>query len=133
VSAIIQPFHDEIPELRLDHFCKLRENKRLPVAIPLKVNFLSSGRIAHVCTLDVSSSGARLHSAGHQFDTGDVILLQWRIERARARVVWVGDDFRKRCQVGIECLELDRVFWKEEKITPPQPELCRQINFRARR
>jgi hypothetical protein len=132
VSAIIQALSDEIQELKLEYFHKLREQRR-PVAIPLRVNFLSSGRTAHVCTLDVSPTGARLHSAGHQFHPGDVILLQRWIERAHARVVWVGDDFRKRYQVGIECLELDKVFWKEEKIAAPQPEPVRQTHSRYRR
>jgi PilZ domain-containing protein len=118
---------NEPSESKLEFLCKLRENKRRPVAIPLKVNFLSSGRIAHVCTLDVSPTGARLHSAGHHFHPGDVILLQRRIERAHARVVWVGEE---SCQVGIECLEVDKVFWKEEKLAAAN---CRHITFRFRR
>lgn len=115
MSLTHDPLHHDVPELKLEYFCKLRENKRLPVAIPLKVNFLSSGLTAHVCTLDVSSSGARLHSAGHQFRPGDVILVQRRIARAHARVVWVGDSSRARFQVGIECPELEKFFWREQR------------------
>jgi PilZ domain-containing protein len=110
-----RPIDNEPSELKLEHFCKLRENKRLPVAIPLKVNFLSSGLTAHVCTLDVSSTGARLHSAGHRFHPGDVILLQRLISRAHARVVWVGDTSGAKGQVGIECPELEKFFWREQR------------------
>ena len=107
MSVTHRPRKDE--ELKLEYFRKHREERR-PVAIPLKVNFISSGRIAHVCTLDVSPTGARLHSAGHHFRPGDVILLQRRIHRAHARVVWVGEQSR---QVGIECLEVEKVLWQE--------------------
>jgi hypothetical protein len=115
VSLTQRSLHHDALELKLELFCKLRENKRLPVAIPLKVNFLSSGRTAHVCTLDVSSTGARLHSAGHQFLPGDVIVVQRRIERAQARVVWVGDAESANGQVGIECPELEKFFWRERR------------------
>jgi hypothetical protein len=126
VSVTHTPLKNEPSELKLEYFYKLREERR-PVAIPLKVNFISSGRVAHVCTLDVSPTGARIHSAGHHFRPGDVILLQRRIERAHARVVWVGEASR---QVGIECLDQDKVFWQEEKIAATS---CRHTNFRFRR
>ena len=119
MSVTHLPFNDESSELKLEHFHKLREERR-PVAIPLKVNFLNSGRSAHVCTLDVSPTGARLHSAGHRFRPGDVILLQRRVQRAHARVVWVGEQSH---QVGIECLEVDKVFWQE------QPKSTRSRDF----
>jgi len=128
VSAIHQSAENGFSELKLELFCKLRENKRLPVAVPLKVNFLSSGRTAHVCTLDVSSTGARLHSAGHQFRPGDVIVLQRRIERVHARVVWVGQSSGAKFQVGIECPDLEKFFWREQR-TPS----ARHIAFRFRR
>jgi hypothetical protein len=115
VSATHLPLNAESSELKLEHFHKLREERR-PVAIPLKVNFISSGRTAHVCTLDVSPTGARLHSAGHHFRPGDVILLQRRIARAHARVVWVGEESH---QVGIECLEVVKVFWQEQQKNTP--------------
>jgi hypothetical protein len=111
VSASHRPRKDE--ELKLEYFRKHREERR-PAAIPLKVNFISSGRVAHVCTLDVSPTGARLHSAGHHFRPGDVILLQRRIRRVHARVVWVGEQSR---QVGIECLEAEKVVWQEQQKT----------------
>lgn len=119
MSAILQPLSKETSDLKLEYFHKVREERR-PVVIPLRVNFLASGRTAHVCTLDVSPTGARIHTAGHHFHPGDEILLQWRVERARARVVWVGESFHRRSQVGIECLELHKVFWKEEKIASRQ-------------
>jgi len=103
--------------LKLEHFYKLRE-ERLPVAIPFKVNFLSSGKIAHVCTLDVSPNGARILAAGHHFRPGDVILLQRRIDRAHARVVWVGEAGRRKGQVGIECPDLAKVLWRESRNDP---------------
>jgi hypothetical protein len=131
VSAILQPLSKETPELKLEYFYKLREERRA-VVIPLRVNFLASGRTAHVCTLDVSPTGARIHTAGHHFHPGDEILLQWRVERARARVVWVGESFHRRSQVGIECLELHKVFWKEEKIAKPQAP-ARHIHSRLRK
>ena len=119
VSATHRPRNDE-SELKLEYFCKLRDGKRRPVAIPLKVNFISSGRTAHVCTLDVSPTGARIHTAGHHFRPGDVIMLQRRIHRTHARVVWVGEASR---QVGIECLEVDKVFWQEQ----PKAIACRDF------
>ena len=128
MSAILHPLGHESPELKLEHFHKLRE-ERLPVAIPFKVSFLSSGRIAHVCTLDVSPSGARILSAGHLFHPGDVILLQRLIHRAHARVVWVGEVGKRKGQVGIECPELEKVLWRENRKDP----LCRSITFRFRR
>jgi len=103
--------------LKLEHFYKLRE-ERLPVAIPFKVNFLSSGKIAHVCTLDVSPNGARILAAGHHFRPGDVILLQRRIDRAHARVVWVGEAGRRKGQVGIECPDLAKALWRESRNDP---------------
>jgi hypothetical protein len=131
VSAILQPLGTETPDLKLEYFHKVRSERR-PVVIPLRVNFLSSGKTAHVCTLDVSPTGARIHTAGHDFQPGDEILLQWRVERARARVVWVGEGFHRRSQIGIECLEVERVFWKEERIAQPQ-EPAPKIKHRFRR
>lgn len=118
----------DIPELKLEHFHKLRE-ERLPVAIPFKVNFLSSGKVAHVCTLDVSPNGARILAAGHHFRPGDVILLQRRIDRAHARVVWVGESGRRKGQVGIECPDLEKVLWRENR----KESACCSITFRFRR
>ena len=128
MSVIHQPLGLESLELKLEYFYKLRE-ERLPVAVPFKVNFLSSGKVAHVCTLDVSPNGARILSAGHHFRPGDVILLQRRIERAHARVVWVGEEGRRKGQVGIECPDLEKVLWRENR----KDSACRTITFRFRR
>ena len=117
MSVTHSPLSHEPSELKLEHFYKLRE-ERLPVAIPFKVNFLSSGKIAHVCTLDVSPNGARILAAGHHFRPGDVILLQRRIDRAHARVVWVGEAGRRKGQVGIECPDLAKVLWRESRNDP---------------
>ena len=92
---------------------KLRE---LRVGLQLEVRVWgldSSGRpFSHtVTTKEISALGARLKDiAGVQ--KNDVIGVQYRDQKARFRVVWVGEANTERSgEVGIECVEPGKCIW----------------------
>lgn len=85
------------------------------MVLPLRIwGMEASGKpfsgLAH--TLDVTREGARLGGVRNIFKVGDIIGVQYRHNKGRFRVAWVGEP-NSRCstQVGLEVVEHGRDFW----------------------
>jgi Tfp pilus assembly protein PilZ len=66
-------------------------------------------------TLDVNCSGACMGGIQSSLALGDVIGIQYKHQKARCKVVWVGPaGTPKQGQIAVECLEKDRIPWAPE-------------------
>jgi len=74
----------------------------------------------HVCTADISGTGASLAGVSAQLALGDTIGLQFRNRQARFRIVWITPASESAAtRVGVECLQPDKNPWP---VTPPGEE-----------
>jgi PilZ domain len=65
-------------------------------------------------TAEVSAKGARLEGITCLKQVGDVIGVQYRNQKARFRVVWIGvKGTPEEGQIGIACLDSDKCIWAE--------------------
>jgi hypothetical protein len=64
-----------------------------------------------VSTVDISPSGARLKGVNLGLQAGDIVGLQYGIEKARCRVIWVGEHQDTNAQIGITMLQPSKRFW----------------------
>jgi len=65
-------------------------------------------------TLEISGKGARLEGVTCLQQVGEIVGVQHGNQKARFRVVWVGKKGTgEEGQIGITCLEPDRVIWAE--------------------
>jgi hypothetical protein len=92
------------------------------------------------CTYDISARGARISGLRCVKGEGEIIAVERGRNKAFCRVVWVGEAGSElRSQVGIQCLETDRLMWEaelrdmEEVYDPIQREmkLCRLNSMSA--
>src|SRR5438270_250950 len=89
-----------------------RKNSRTKMVLPLRVwGTDATGKtfmlMAH--TLDVSPTGARLGGFRSQVAPGDVVGVQYRMQKQQFRVAWVGRPGTSRdSQIGIEYLDRER-------------------------
>jgi hypothetical protein len=95
-----------------------RTKSRIEMALPVRIFGLdSAGKpfAQSTQTLDVSRSGARLGGVRGTVALGDVIGLQYKQQKARCKVIWVGRaGSPKQDQIAVECLEKDRIPWAPE-------------------
>ena len=64
------------------------------------------------CTLDLNPSGAKLYGVRCLKGQGDIITLQYKKNRARFEVVWIGEPRSSRDgQLGIRNLDPGNNFW----------------------
>jgi hypothetical protein len=95
-----------------------RTKNRIEMTLPVRIFGLdSAGKpfAQSTQTLDVNRSGARLGGVRGAVALGDVIGLQYKQQKARCKVVWVGHaGSPKQDQIAVECLEKDRVPWALE-------------------
>jgi len=92
--------------------------KRIHVALPIRVTYRDSANRACLemsCTYDISERGARVGGLRCVKQKGDVIAVERGRSKAFCRVVWIGEpDSDRRGQIGIECVESDRILWEAE-------------------
>jgi len=95
-----------------------RKKNRIEMALPVRIFGLdSAGKpfAQATQTLDVNRNGARLCGVRGSVALGDVIGLQYKQQKARCKVVWVGHaGSPKQDQISVECLEKDRIPWAAE-------------------
>jgi hypothetical protein len=95
-----------------------RKSQRTKMVVPVRVRLVGAksaegAQIAH--TLDANESGVRLGGFRGELDSGDVIEIQHRHERATFRVVWVrAMENSSEKQIGAECVEADKNIWGQE-------------------
>jgi len=96
-----------------------RLNKRVHVALPIRIicwDRENKPGVQVACTYDISPHGARVSGLPQIKEVGDIVAVErGRSGRAFCRVVWVGEENSElRGQIGIECVEPDRVLWETE-------------------
>jgi hypothetical protein len=120
-----------------------RLDKRIHIALPIRVTYWDSENkpcLELACTYDISARGARISGLRCVKGEGEIIAVERGRNKAFCRVVWVGEAGSElRSQVGIQCLETDRLMWEaelrdmEEVYDPIQREmkLCRLNSMSA--
>ena len=95
-----------------------RLDKRIHVALPVRVTYWDNANkpcLEMACTYDISARGARVTGLRSVKAAGEVVAVERGRSRAFCRVVWVGeDDTELQGQVGIQCVEPDRMMWEAE-------------------
>lgn len=95
-----------------------RIDKRIHVALPIRVTYWDSEHkpcLEMACTYDISSRGARVTGLRCVKGEGEIIAVERGRNKAFCRVVWVGEpNSELRGQVGIQCVESERVMWEAE-------------------
>ena len=73
-------------------------------------------RSAMACTYDISARGARITTPRFVNEVGEIIAVERGHDKAYCRVVWVGEpNSRRRGQMGIQCVETERLLWDTER------------------
>src|SRR3954468_6336897 len=92
-----------------------RIDDRVPATLSIRVwGMDSTGRpfSSQARTIDVTRTGARITGLEHVCQKGDVIGIQCGEQKARFRVVWVGNSGSARAgQVGVHCVESGKYIW----------------------
>lgn len=95
-----------------------RTKRRIEMVLPVRIWGLdSAGKpFAQAAqTLDVNRTGARVGGVRGSIALGDVIGIQYKQQKARCKVVWLGHPGTpKQDQIAVECLEKDRIPWAPE-------------------
>jgi hypothetical protein len=89
-----------------------RKNSRTKMVLPLRVwgtDANGNPFVQLVHTLDVSARGARLAGFRAAVSAGDIVGVQYRLQKSQFRVAWVGRPGSvKSDQIGIEYLEAEK-------------------------
>ncbi|MGA9039950.1 MAG: PilZ domain-containing protein [Terriglobales bacterium] len=110
-----EPLPTQHPEQALPE----RLDKRIQVALPLRVTYWDHDNKPcpdMACTYDISPRGARITGLRSVQEAGDIIAIErTRNNKTFCRVIWVGKpNSELRGQVGIECVETERMMWGAE-------------------
>ena len=92
-----------------------RIDDRVPNELSIRIwGMDSAGRpfSSQARTIDITRTGARITGIDHICQKGDVIGIQHGEQKARFRVVWVGNPgSAKAGQVGVHCVESGKYIW----------------------
>lgn len=91
-----------------------RLGERVKSVLPVRLYGMDcTGKAFNVMvrTVDISPSGARLQGVELALQPGDIVGLQYGVEKARCRVVWVGEHQDTHAQVGLTMLQPAKRFW----------------------
>jgi len=92
-----------------------RVDDRVPATLSIRIwGMDSTGRpfSSQARTIDVTRTGARITGLEHTCQKGDVIGIQCGDQKARFKVVWVGNSgSAKAGQVGVHCMESGKYIW----------------------
>ena len=95
-----------------------RLDKRIHVALPVRITYWDHENkpcLELACTYDISARGARVTGLRCVKQEGDIIAVERGRSKAFCRVVWIGEpNSELRGQVGIQCVESDRMMWEAE-------------------
>lgn len=73
-----------------------------------------------VTTRDISRQGALLQGIQGRFKSGETISLTYKNNKARFRVVWMGDMGTKRAgQIGVQSIDPAKCIWEAPILPPP--------------
>jgi hypothetical protein len=91
-----------------------RLGERVKSVLPVRLYGMDcTGKAFNVMvrTIDISPSGARLNGVELPLQPGDIVGLQYGVEKARCRVVWVGEHQDTHAQLGLTMLQPSKRFW----------------------
>ncbi|MGE0405562.1 MAG: PilZ domain-containing protein [Candidatus Korobacteraceae bacterium] len=91
-----------------------RLDRRIPVQLHLQIEGDDSrGKHFSVpaTTIDISRVGARLSPLSQPVLANAIVDVSYEGQRARCRVIWMGNSPEERGQVGIRCMDESRVPW----------------------
>ncbi|GAC1431348.1 MAG: hypothetical protein NVS1B11_12230 [Terriglobales bacterium] len=95
-----------------------RSHSRVSVVLPLRITYWDDEnrpRADTACTYDISLRGACITGLHSEQRTGEIIAIERGKSKAFCRVVWVGKrNSSREGQVGIECVEAERLLWETE-------------------
>jgi hypothetical protein len=95
-----------------------RSAKRIHLALPIRVSYWDRGNklcLEMACTYDISARGARISFLQCVKEAGEIIAVERGRSKVFCRVVWIGEASSKlRGQIGIQCVESNRVMWEAE-------------------
>jgi hypothetical protein len=95
-----------------------RNDRRIHVALPVRVTYWDSENkpcLDMACTYDISAHGARVTGLRYVKQAGEIIAIERGRNKAYCRVAWIGaPDSALHGQIGIQCVESDRVMWDAE-------------------
>jgi hypothetical protein len=98
------------------HNPEQRREKRLHVAVPVKLSLTPDGANYQLCcTYEISMVGARLVAVSGITKVGQIVWLQRHNRRAKYKVIWIGQKETAHAhQVGVEAVETANVIWENE-------------------
>ncbi len=95
-----------------------RLDKRIHVALPIRVTYWDKENkpcLDLACTYDISARGARVTGLRYVKEAGEIVAIERGKSKAFCRVVWIGEpNSELRGQVGIQCVESDRMMFEAE-------------------
>lgn len=95
-----------------------RADRRVHVALPVRVTYWDSENrpcLDMACTYDISAHGARVTGLRYVKQAGEIIAVERARNKAYCRVAWIGEPGSElHGQIGIQCVESDRVMWDAE-------------------
>jgi len=95
-----------------------RNDRRVHVALPVRVTYWDSDNkpcLDIACTYDISARGARVTGLRFVKEAGEIIAIERGRNKAFCRVAWIGEPGTElHGQIGIQCVESDRVMWDAE-------------------
>jgi len=95
-----------------------RNDRRVHVALPVRVTYWDSENkpcLDMACTYDISAHGARVTGLRYVKQAGEIIAIERGRNKTFCRVAWIGEPHTEmHGQIGIQCVESDRVMWDAE-------------------
>ena len=92
-----------------------RRESRLRFLLPIQVRSDQRQDVMNLCSLDISSTGAKITTAGYAFEIGQSLVITRKDVEARFRVVWVGTPEKGNAgQIGVHCVDEDVNIWTDE-------------------
>ena len=103
----------------MQHFNELksmleRREIRIEQRIPVRVWGMDNQKKAFVlstATLDISEMGARIDNLKFWDAPGETIGIGCGPEKARFKIVWVGNPSQRAGQIGVKCLQRGKISW----------------------
>jgi hypothetical protein len=95
-----------------------RSDRRVHVALPVRVTYWDAENkpcLDMACTYDISAHGARVSGLRYVKQAGEIIAVERGRNKSYCRVAWIGEPGSElHGQIGIQCVESDRVMWDAE-------------------
>jgi hypothetical protein len=112
----MQPNQSPVPARPVQSERESRQEKRLAIAVPIKVLLDAEGtKFCKCCTYEISMTGARLMAVAGITDVGQTIWMQRLAKRAKYRVIWIGKPKTPQSgQIGVELLDAENAIWESE-------------------